>query len=495
MEGKQWLAGSREALRAKEGEGKSLCNKTLLKLPSHDWTLIILFCLSMSGLGLHFYPMALAVIGLLLYAFKHDRYMLLLMIMELATGQGFMTKEVTYISLFDIVLAASLFGLFFYRKNPLVKKCTLLIFGYIIFLLAMSTLSDETFAIQFQTLKGYITILAIIIPLWIFADKDFDIQLFWRKTLGFFLVICAFYVIDGLILQGWVLLPGTYNPDETASVFYNIRWNPLGTWFPRKYPSAAFLILLVPFPLARYYKLKWWQWLIVVGAFAAMRTFSVIIAFLITLGLFQVKFTKFLKYFIVALVGITSLYFIDSATGNNLRIASSINQFLLLNDSSDEEAIAEFGTGRASQVIPKWQALVDQHCQWQGFGFLHPEKTTLRRYQIENDMYVDIAKKEENAAITEVTQFNTILNIGIIGLIVQTIFFIWLWVCIRHSAYAPYYLSTLLIASIMGAAGFTGLNHPTGLLWIATALGVILLTARKRENAQPISSTSPNEKQ
>lgn len=473
----QWLAGSRDA-QQQHSDTKKRYHKELLKLPSQDWTLIILFLLSLSGVGLQFYPMALMLIGLLVYAFVHDRYIFLLMVMVASTGKAFISSEVIHVNLSDIVLLASIFGLFFYKKNLLVKKSLCLIALYALYLLAMACLSDERLSIQFFILRDYLSIFAIIIPLWIFADQDFDIQQLYRKTLAFFLVICTFYAIDGLILQGWVLLPARVGDETNISSITNLYWNPLGTWFPRKYPGGMFIIIISAFPLARYYKLKWWQWAIIVLDFASMRTFSVITAFILTLVIFQGKFAKMALYLLIALAGMSILYSVDVSTGGNLRIASSIDQFTGLSAATDEEDLAEFGTGRAGQVIPKWEALVSQNCQWQGFGFLHPTKTTLRRYQIDNSLYVDIEMNDEVVAITEVTQFNTIINIGIIGLILQALFFIGLWYLVRRNPNASFYLSSLLMASIMGVAGFTGLNTNLGLFWISTAFGAVLLTSR-----------------
>lgn len=476
-EPKQWLAGSEEALAAKKTGVKKRYNKELLKLPSNDWTLIILFLLTLSAVGLQFVPMLLMLIGLMVYAFVNDRYTFLLMVMVVSTCDGFIRPALTPVPLTDVVLFASFIGIVCYRKNILVKKCLWLMVIYAIYLFGMAMLSDESLSIQFITLRQYISIFVVFITLWVFADKDFDIQQLYRKTLAFFLVICAFYVLDGLILQGWVFLPGTSTTGD-ISTFTNIYWNPFGDWFPRKYPSGCYIIIIAAFPLARYYKLKWWQWALIVLAFGAMRTFSVIMAFIITLVVFQGKFIKMALYLFIAAVVLTGLYSIDVSTGGNMRIASSMDQFVGLGGSLDEEDIADFGTGRAAQVIPKWEALVDQNCEWQGFGFIHPTKTTLRRYQIENKLYVDIEQSEEVAAVTEVTQFNTIINIGIIGFIFQTLFFFGLWYIVRHNPNAPFYLSTLLMASIMGAAGFTGLNRPFGLFWVATALGAVLLTCR-----------------
>ncbi|MBD5317259.1 MAG: hypothetical protein HDS11_06305 [Bacteroides sp.] len=453
--------------------------KVRLTAPRSTWMWAIGFLLSLSLTGLSLYPALLFTVFILLNRFVNDRTDFLVMLTILVTSPGFISRDVLPLNFIDPLLALSCIGMLVYRKNVMVKKVTIATFGYVIFLLVMSTFSDETFSIQILTMRRYMSILVFILPLWVYANRRFDINELYRKVLVYTLIISAFYVLDGFIFKGWILLPGTFSQYETPSTFWDLHWAPTVMKFPRKYPSGIYIIILAAYPLARNYKLRWWQWALIVGAFAAMRTMTVIAAFVLTYVTFQGRFKQFAKYFALATVGITILYFVDSSTGGYMRIESTVQQFAALNESQDSEELSEFGSTRMAQIIPKFEALAEQNCLLQGFGFIHPTKTTLPRYQIHNDLYSDISLADENAAYVEVTQFNTILHTGIIGLIVQTFFYVYLYFIIRRRTdHAGFYLSTIMMASIMGIGGFGGLTQDDSLPYVALALGACLLDAR-----------------
>lgn len=100
-----------------------------------------------------------------------------------------------------------------------------------------------------------------------------------------------------------------------------------------------------------------------------------------------------LKYIILGVIGFAVLYCVDSFLPYNgelkqstLRIKSSIDQFFILENMQDEEDLAELGTGRMAQIIPKMDLLFELNKEWTGFGFLHPEKTTMSKYIIYNPL-------------------------------------------------------------------------------------------------------------
>lgn len=452
--------------------------KELLKAPLATWMWSLGFLLSLSLTGLSFYPALIFTGFILLNRFFKDRYDFLIMVAIFASSPGFIPSKIIGFNPIDPLIALACVGMLFYRKNLMVKKVTLCVFAYILFLLLMSTMSDETLAIQMLTLRQYASVILFILPLWLFANRDFDALRFFRHVLVYLFWICLFYAIDGFVFSGWVLLPGTFSYNETFSTFWDIHWSPFTTYFPRKYPSAMFIVILSAYPLARYYRLRWWQWAVIAVAFAATRTMTVIGAFVITYVTFQGRFLQFAKYCVLAAIGVTALYFIDSSTGGFIRVASTIDQLTSVSATGDSDDLAEFGTGRMGQILPKYEALVDQNCLLQGFGFIHPTKTTLPRYQVHNEYYSDITLADENAAYVEVTQFNAILHTGIIGLIVQTVFYVYLYFLLKPGKLAQFYLSALLMVSIMGVGGFAGLTQSDGVLYVAVALGTALLDAR-----------------
>lgn len=465
--------------------------KELLKAPVSTWMWATGFLLTLSLVGLSFYPALIFTIFILINRFATDRYDFLIMVAILVTGTGYISPEIVPFDFTDPLLALSCLGLIIYRKNVMIKKVTVAVFLYILFLLIMSTFSDESFAIQVLTIRRYAAIIMFILPLWVFANRRFDIRLLMSKILVFFLIICGFYCLDGFILNGWALLPNTYSFTEVTSTFWDLRIQPFSSYFPRKYPSGMFIIVIAAYPLARYYRLRWWQWAIVILAFASTRTITVVAAFVLTYVTFQGRFLKFAKYLSLAAIGFAALYFIDGATGGFMRVQQAVDQFSTLNDSSDTDDLAEFGTSRMAQIIPKYEALVDQGCLVQGFGFLHPTKTVLPRYQITNDYYSDITRSEENVAMVEVSQFNTVLHTGILGLCVEIAFYLYLFFILKPGTTdSRFYLSSLLMTSIMGLGGYGGLNQHFTLAFVALALGAALLDARPQWRSTPSGSAA-----
>lgn len=456
-------------------------NKPLLKLSNADWRFTILFLVSLSMLGFGVYPFLLVVLAMFINRVAKNRYDLLLMLMILGSSPGFISSYVIPVNLLDPLLVLSVIAMFFYRKTPLVKPIFNLIVGYVAFLVAIALISDESLGIQVLVFRRYACVVAFVIPLWLFANRGFDIQYFFRKALAYFLVICVMYAIDGLILSGWVLIPA----DSGLSNFsdYPSLWNspvlfPFTSTFPRKYPEALYVICLAAYPLGRYYRLQWWQWALIGASFFVVRTMTVVVAFAVTYIFSQGHVTKVMRYCVAAIILGWVAYMGDSAAGSPFRFASTIDQFMELGNSRDQEDFAEFGSGRMIQIIPKWEALVEQNCEWLGFGFIHPSKSTAARYQITNNLVHDIEKSDESVAIVENAQFNTIIHTGIIGLLVQTLVFVMIYIKLRRRKDSRFYLATLIFCTIAGVGEYASINSNEGGLWVATAIGAVLLVNR-----------------
>ena len=90
------------------------------------------------------------------------------------------------------------------------------------------------------------------------------------------------------------------------------------------------------------------------------------------------------KYAIIGIATGTVLYFIDGSmayvnddyrTIAPIRLYSSVNQISEVAEAIDDEDIAEFGSGRIAQVIPKLELLYNLGYQRRGFGFLDKYET------------------------------------------------------------------------------------------------------------------------
>ena len=108
--------------------------------------------------------------------------------------------------------------------------------------------------------------------------------------------------------------------------------------------------------------------------------------FVVTFIIFQGGFKKLMMWGFGAVVFLVGIYVLDSflptqihndSFQSRLRIKSSVDQFIDLFNAVDDEDIAEFGSGRMAQALPKLDVVERENRQLIGLGFLHPEKQLL----------------------------------------------------------------------------------------------------------------------
>lgn len=459
--------------------------RRVFSAPAADWKRALLFMLSMSLFGMSFYPAALFILICLVYNWRHDR-MHFMMQTVIVCGAYSMYKMHSF-HFFDLLMLASVVLVVILRKDRLLWRLLLATFAYMVCLLWLMTFSAESMMIQIRWFRMYMVIITFIVPLGIFADREFDIRRFFTVATVYAGIMCIFYVIDGFIIQGFVLVPVGYMGVE-SSVFWDPIMKPFSLWFPRKYPQGIYLLVLCVYPLIYVYKLSWKQVIIVVLTFMASRTMTVIAGFLMGLILFQRNVRRTVLLCGAGLVGIGLLFIVDKALGSPLRIASTVEQFTSLDNAKDVEDLAEFGSNRMAQVIPKMEILYDRHKEWVGFGFIHPDLSKSNTFQLTNDLYTDIEQADESIAAVEVTQVHTILMVGYIGLIVQTAYYIWIYFILRGARcrYSLYYLSVVVIVSIFGIGGFGGLTQYQTLILVGLVLGVTVLQHRRETTGDSV---------
>lgn len=454
--------------------------KVLLTITMQELKWPLLFLLSMSMCGLNFPLGYVGVLIVLINRFRNDRCDFIIGLTLLFGGYSLASDADFPIKLQDIALVVSVFGIFLYKKSPELKKVTIALLIYTLLLVLIAKTSEETMSIQFRRFRGYLMIIYFFIPLMTFSGQKFDIRYFFKRLMIFTLILCWFYIIDGFIFNGFVLLPDAHT-EWGESSFTNLIWFPFDFSFPRKYPPGLYIMALCVLPVMKFYKLSRNQWIVVILAFAATRTLSVIGGLLIAYVIFQGYFKIVVKYLMVALVMITAVYFADRTMGGFLRVQSTIDQFISLDAVQDEEDLAEFGSGRMSQIIPKMEVLYDLNREWLGLGFLHPELTTNPKFWIKNELYTDVTKAEEVATAVEVSAIQTILDVGYLGLILQTLFYVGIYLIIKDLKYSRYYLIVFVVISIFGIGGFAGVTTHHGLLLVGLSLAVVFL-ANKKQN-------------
>lgn len=454
-----------------------------------EWRMPLYYMLSLALFGLSFYPAFILIALILVNRWKHDRYDFSFMLLLLWGNFSFVDKAQTGIFLSDVALFGSLVLWLLYRRPPLLNKILLLIAVYIAGLFVFASLSVESMSIQFLTMRMYMGILYIIIPIAIFTGAEFDINIFFRKAIIYAVIIAVFYFIDSFIISGNLFVPNTAIFGGTVSRFYDLYWQPLSMHPFRKYPPGMYLLMLAIYPIARMYKIRPWQWVALLLGLMSTFTFTVIIGYVVVYFFLVVKPSKIFKYGLALVAAACALYFLDCVlpvTKENrfenksaLRIKSSIEQIKMLTEAVDDEDVAEFASGRMAQILPKFDLLAREHRQAYGLGFLHREKTKLMRYTIINEYYPDIAENEEVATGIEVVPAQIYVTIGYLGLIFHTLVFLFLYLLVRRLRYSVYVLTLLFLNVLVGLGGYAGLNGVSGLFLTSTAFAAVILANRR----------------
>ena len=464
--------------------------KEQLSISRQEWGWTLLFLLSMSMVGLSFPLGYVGLIIVLLNRFIKDRYDFVICFTILTGRYALVGDEDLPFKPMDLAFVISVIGFFVYKKSPIVKKIMVAMLLYALVLFMLAKTSDERMSVQFMRMRYYLMIFYVFVPLMAFSGRDFYIKIFFKKLFPYILILSAFYIIDGFILNGYVLIPNSYTWANEKSIFYSLLWNPLSTNFPRKYPQGLFILCMCLFPIMKYYKLSVKQWIVIGLALATTRTMTFIFGIIFAYVVFQGHLKAVMKYLVGALIAVVVLYYIDGAMGGFLRIQSTFDQFVALDVAQDEEDISEFGSGRIAQMIPKFEVLYDLDREWLGFGFLHPELTTNPKYMIYNEFYIDKTNSWEVVTGVEITQLQTVLDIGYIGFLCQLIFYLYLYYIIRHFRMAKYYLTVLVIISLWGLGGFAGLNTELGVLFLALSLAAIVLDERTCKDCNQVNNAT-----
>lgn len=450
-----------------------------------EWVkpLCFLLCMALDGLEM---PLGIILVAVMLFSsYKNDRYDFIIMF-TLATGAyGILNRNVWHgLKSDDVALFAGFLCLFIMHKPPVLKKLMRILFCYFAALVVIAMFSDESMRVQLLTMRLYMMPIYVFVPLAAFSGREFDMKVFMRKLMAYALIIAAFYCIDCYILNGHILVPKTFMGDAT-STFYSPLMMPFTNVFPRIYPPGLYIWTLCLVPVARYYKMAWWMWALILMALFATRTFTIITGFVILYVVFIGKWKVLVKGLIGIAVLFGILYAIDAGMEKDkqgqspMRIASSIDQFAMLSDAVDIEDMAEFGSGRIAQVIPKYELLKDYNKELVGLGFLHAEHSTSTKFQITNEYYSDVEKADEVATGVEIIPIQIVLTIGYIGLLIHIVFLVMLCRLVGKLDYAPMLYSVIAAFSWFGLSGFSGLIYTHGELLMALALAVIIL-ANKR---------------
>lgn len=456
------------------------------------------FLLSLSMIGLNFPLGYLLVPIFLLSAFKADRYDFIIMVTILIGGYNLVSSaDFFVIELANVGFGLGLLSMLVLRKPPIVKQVMIALGCYALALVLLAMQSDESLKVQALGLRNYLCFIYFFFPLVVFSGMEFDIMEFFKKIFLYCLCICSFYLIDSIMLGGALLLPrdSSLMTYDIVPTFYNLYIHPITGMFIRRWPLGLYPLALCMFPLVRYYKLTLVQWILIIGALVVCRTFTFTLALIVGAFVSIPDKRKLAKYLLTGVCVLTVLYFVDGTMGETytsddqgehqqkhttLRIKSQIDQLLFLDfATADEEDLAMLGTGRGAQIIPKLELVLRLGKQWTGLGFLQQSLTTNKKYIIDNQLYGNPEKADEVAIGVESAPFDIFITIGFIGLIVHTLFWVWLWFILRRLKYSRYYVSLIAVFAVVGV-GAVSLYSPSILYLVALAAAAIILD-QKRE--------------
>ncbi|MDE6269520.1 MAG: hypothetical protein K2M12_01530 [Muribaculaceae bacterium] len=466
--------------------------RPLLEALPGRWPYVVTFMLSMSALGLRFYPALLLIALLLAHSWRNSRYDFLIQLMLIIGGYGFIDSSVTYFNLAQVGFALGVLFAFLLRKTVAVKKIVAFIAIYFVIMWGLAIYDDESIRHQWSTINIFTQIIFFTVPLAIFAGRKFDYDKFVRTVFPYALTACVFYILDAFVLSGWVLVPHMQRWGAFTA-FYDLAWAPFSGWIVRKYPAGIYILTLLIVPLARQYRIKLWQWVVILIAVLCTQTASYISGLVVIFSLAQGGVVRTLKYFGIGFVALVGLYFVDDSMGrfqedgvyySPMRISSTVHQFTDVLDlaqranADDIEDIADFGSGRVAQIIPAFEYINKMGYQWHGLGFLNNQKTDVPAYTIENELFRDTTQAETSIGAVEVTVLRVYVYSGYIGLIAHILLYVLIYLVVRRMPHSGYFLSVMCAFVWFGIGGFEGLATHMGLTMVGTALAVPLLCAR-----------------
>lgn len=449
----------------------------------------VFFLLSMALIGLDFPLGFLFVPVILVNRYLKDKYDFIIMLTTFFGQYGLTSDADLHFPVYNLAFLCMITCAILLKKNATIRKLLLIAVVYLAGLLVFAMLSEETMRVQYITILRYMGLFYCLVPIAVFSGLEFDMKIFSRKVITMTLLCCIFYIIDSVIFSGPVLFPRdtSYMATEIIPTFNNLYINPLSFHFIRHWPDGIFILLICIAPFAKMFKLNKTQWVIIILALLVCRTFMLIVTFGVLYLLAIGKGKKIIIYTIAFLGLGTVLYFVDSSFPTDeddqspLRISSSVDQLLFFDiEKADDEDVAELGSTRGAQIVPKFELLYELDREWVGFGFLHRELTTNPKYIIYNELYLDPEQAEEVAIGVECMPANIILQMGYLGLIFHIAILIWLWLTVSKLKGAfnlKYAMIAFICVGLTGLAG--GLTSPKGLFWTSLVLAAVILSNKK----------------
>lgn len=441
--------------------------------------------LSMSLLGLHFYPAVLFALIIMLRQLRQDRYDFAIMSLIFIGGYGLISRDILLVKNYDLGLAAGLAFAVILRKPPIMCKALSVFIALILVTVFIALQSWESIKVQALIMRGYYGFITVFLFIGIFANQSFDLSRMIRRMMVYLMIFCVFVIIEALILRGSFFLPGNVVWGEPSTFYHLNLFTTSGPY--RDYPPPLYIGSIVWIPAMRMFHLNWKYWAIFCFALLLTQTATLMAAFATIIILFQGSWRRTVGICVslTALLGV--IYLVDSILPgikgeyhdeSALRIKSTIEQFIELREATDDEDISEFGSGRMAQIIPKAELIDRYKRHWIGLGFLHPEKTTMNALTIINEYYSDVSSNEEAAATVEVVAVQFYISGGWILFITMNLFLLGLWLIVARLKYSYIFGATIVFCIMAGIGGFSSLAQVDGHFLLAFSFALVILANR-----------------
>lgn len=465
--------------------------KVYFDISPSEWKWSIIFMLSLSLTGLRMPLGNLLVIILLIREYKENREGFIAKLTLACGGFAFSQSNINWgVNMLFLMIPFALLAMCVLRKSIPLKQT---IVAYTLFSVATIAIAVmwgvEGISVQLRQMMGYLSFCFFAIPMLAFSGEGFDMHRFWHTLFSLMMIACAFYIIDGYIIRGWVLVPCSWIDYEGS---YSSWLHPIITgWYPRKYPPGLYPLALLIYPVAKYYRLKWWQWGLLVGAMCASRTSTILFSLVFGFILAQGSLKRYVGYGIIAAVIFTGLYLLDASMGysseteqSTMRIASTINQFTDLSEAEDDEDLSEAGTGRMAQALPPLEQIFDVGREWVGYGFVNVD-TENPKAIIENEYVGALNPEMKYRAITdiEITQVKVFISLGFVGLAIWLGFIFGICRILKGMRYAGYYTNVAVVLMLYGVGGFDSWFTYQGIILGALAYSTVLLANKPQSLA------------
>ena len=273
-----------------------------LRLSPDEWIWPAVFMLGMTMVGLCFPLGYVVVLVAMLRSFHKSRYDFVIMLTIYAGGYSLALTEETFMTR-GVVLLISIVAIFNIEKSAVVKR---VLWGMLILFLIFSFFALRGVVGYFSQISPMLNRLSMIwfvVPLWAFRNQEFEIKEFFRRTVPYSMIVCIYYFLDAAVMGDQFFLPrDPMYSQEFKPTFYNLRLHMFSFAFARRWQPALYLLILSLYPAMRYYKLPVWMWAAVLVAMYIVRTFSVIMGFLVAALSLSRRRGQILKYIIIAAV-------------------------------------------------------------------------------------------------------------------------------------------------------------------------------------------------